>query len=68
MMLDKFSWTGCRFRDYWPDFEYLQHNNHGLNPIYSPIRANLAVNLGYGPVLNQCVSCGQSQTLVGEFG
>ncbi len=41
-------------------------NNHGLNPLFiRRFEFNLAVNLGYGPVLNQCVSCGQSQTLVG---
>lgn len=41
-------------------------NDSGLNPLFiRRFELNLAVHLGYRPILNQCVSCGQSQGLAG---
>lgn len=41
-------------------------NNQGLNPLFiRRFELNLAVHLGYRPILNQCVSCGQREGLAG---
>lgn len=41
-------------------------NDHGLNPLLvRRFELQLAIHLGYRPVLEQCVSCGQNQSLTG---
>lgn len=41
-------------------------NDNGINPlVIRHFELNLAIHLGYRPILNQCVACGGSQALTG---